>query len=355
MPKPPIQYRDDLEEISPDEHEVVTDLNHAFDTILQTTHADYGHAVRAVHAKAHAILKGTFIVSGGLPPELQQGLFATPGEHPAWVRISTNPGDILDDAIALPRGLALKISEVDGERLPGAEGRTQDFIMINGPAFLAPNAKKFAGNLKLLAKTTDRMEGTKVVLSKILQAVNQGLGMVGLESTTLGSLGGAPQVDPLGETYFSAVPFRYGAHVAKFRLRPLSPALTALTGTEVDTKDRPNGIREHVRAEMAHIDGEWAFEVQLARDEETQPIEDASAIWDEEEAPFAPVARLRLAAQDSWDASLVTEVDEGMRFSPWTGLSAHRPLGNVNRARRDAYRHSADFRQLANRCPIHER
>jgi hypothetical protein len=43
-----------------------------------------------------------------------------------------------------------------------------------------------------------------------------------------------------------------------------------------------------------------------------------------------------------------------MRFSVWTGLAAHRPLGNINRARRDTYRHSADYRASTNRCPIHE-
>lgn len=351
---PPILYRDDLEQLSDDEAGVVEDLNQSFDQILGTTSADYSHAVRAVHAKGHALLKGSFTVLPDLPSELAQGLFATPGEHPAWVRISTNAGDILDDAVALPRGLALKVGDAEGARLPGAEGTTQDFVMINGPAFVAPSADKFSTNLKLLAKTTDRAEGTKVALSKVLQVVNAGLGKVGLESTKLASLGGAPQVDPLGETYFSAVPFRYGDFVGKFRLRPLSAALTALTGQSIDTKDRPNAIRDTLREEMSRTNGEWAFEVQLARDEEKQPVEDASAIWDEEEAPFAQVATLRIAAQDSWSPGMVEEVDEAMRFSPWTGLAAHRPLGSVNRARRDTYRHSADYRQAVNRCPIHE-
>ena len=47
-------------------------------------------------------------------------------------------------------------------------------------------------------------------------------------------------------------------------------------------------------------------------------------------------------------------VDEAMRFSVWTGLAAHRPLGNINRARNEPYRHSARFRERFNGCPIHE-
>jgi hypothetical protein len=59
-------------------------------------------------------------------------------------------------------------------------------------------------------------------------------------------------------------------------------------------------------------------------------------------------------AQDSWDAARVERVDEQMRFDVWTGLAAHQPLGNINRARRDVYRHSADFRARFNGCPYHE-
>jgi catalase len=349
-----VPYSPDVETFREDEQETIGSLNKAFDEIQTKTNEDYGHAVRAVHAKPHGILKGTLSVHSGVAPEFAQGLFASAGEYPAYVRISTNPGDVLDDAIALPRGLALKIAGVAGERLPGAEGTTQDFVMINGPTFLAPNAKKFAGNLALLAKTTDKAEGAKVALSKVLQVINGALGAVGLDSATLGGLGGAPQVDPLGETYFSVTPFRHGDYIAKYRLRPISEALTILTGATVETKDRPDAIREDVRKEMAVIDGEWALEVQLCHDLDKQPVEDPTVEWKEDEAPFVQVATLRIGHQDSWDAETVQRVDEEMRFSVWTGLAAHRPLGDINRARRDTYRHSSDFRAAANHCPIHE-
>ncbi len=47
-------------------------------------------------------------------------------------------------------------------------------------------------------------------------------------------------------------------------------------------------------------------------------------------------------------------VNEEMRFSVWTGIADHQPLGNINRARREPYRHSADFRATFNGCPYHE-
>jgi catalase len=350
----PVRYSPELEILQPDEHETNVGLNDTFDTILETTAEDYGHAVRSVHAKAHAILKATLSVRDGLPAEFAQGLFARPGIHPVYMRISTNAGDILPDAVSLPRGVAVKVLDVDGERLPDAEGSTQDFVLVNGPIFQAKTAKQFLGSLKMLAKTTDRMEGTKTVVSSVLQTVNSGLEAIGLASPSMQSLGGAPNVDPLGETYFSVTPFRYGDYVAKFRLKPLSIGLTERTGKKIDVSVRDDAIRETVQGEMQDLDAVWEFQVQLCRDLDKQPIEDPTVEWDEEKAPFVTVATLTAGPQDTWSDEMVQAVDEEMRFSVWTGIEAHRPLGNINRARKSAYRHSSDFRQRFNGCPIHE-
>ncbi|MCJ2019983.1 catalase family protein [Methylobacterium sp. E-065] len=350
----PVRYSPDVEDVKPDEGQTIEGLNETFDTILQRVAIDSGHAVRSVHAKAHGILEGTLKIDPSLPPELAQGLFAKPGEHRVYLRLSTNAGDILPDAVSLPRGLALKVLDVDGERLPDAEGTTQNFIFVNGKVFQAPNAKKFLGSLKMLAKTTDRVESLKVAASAVLRDVNEVLGMVGIESSTIGSLGGAPNVDPLGETYYSVTPFRYGDHIAKFSVAPVAPGLTALTGNKIDASGRPDAIRETVQSEMQGIEGVWEFRVQLCRDLERQPVEDPTVEWDEEEAPFQRVGLITARPQDSWDEARVHAVNEEMRFSIWTGLAAHRPLGNINRARNAPYKHSAEFRQRFNGCPIHE-
>jgi hypothetical protein len=220
--------------------------------------------------------------------------------------------------------------------------------------FQAKNAHKFLGSLKLLAKTTDRMEGTKKVLSTALHGVSAALKTVGIESSAINSLGGAPNVDPLGETYFSVTPFRYGAYIAKFSLAPLSPQLKARAGEIIETSDAPNAIREAVQAEMRGIEGLWELRVQLCRDLKKQPVEDPTVEWKQEDTPFQTVALIHADPQDSWSDEMVAAVDEQMRFSVWTGLSAHQPLGNINRARKAPYAHSAQFRAQFNGCPIHE-
>ena len=351
---PPIRYADSLETRQDDEGKTIEELNATFDKILETTAQDYGHAVRSVHAKAHGILRGTLTVASGLPPELAQGMFAMPGEHQVFMRLSTNAGDILPDAISLPRGLALKVLDVDGDRLPGAEGRTQNFVMVNGPVFQAKTTDKFLGNLKMLAGTTDKLEGTKKVMSTVLRGVNSAMEAVGIESPKLQSLGGAPNIDPLGETYYSVTPFRYGDYVAKFAVVPVSPGLTSRTKKEIDGSEGPDVIRQTVQSEMQAIDGVWELRVQLCRDLEKQPIEDPTVEWKEEDSPFQTVATIHAGPQDSWADEQVQKVNEEMRFSPWIGLAAHQPLGNINRARKEPYEHSADYRVRFNRCPIHE-
>lgn len=353
MLQPPVRYTPDLEQPQADEAETDASLEKSFDHILETTAKDYGRPVRAVHAKAHGLFEGTLTVDAHLPSELAQGLFAQAGRYAAALRVSTNPGDILDDNVVLPRGMALKVEGVSGDFLPEAEGGAQDFLFVNSPVFATASASQFASKLKLLAATTDRAPGAKVALSTVLGFINSALGKVGLESGALAAMGGAPQVHPLGETYFSTTPFRYGEHVAKFRLRPLSPALTALTGRVIDTSGRPDGLRETLREDAANLTGEWAFEVQLLRNMDKQPVEDASVEWPEDVSPFVQVGTLRIEPQDSWSADKVQRIDETLHFSPWNALAAHRPLGGINRARRRAYRHSADFRvAMQQGCPV---
>lgn len=353
--KPPVRFASSVETIQPDEAEVIGQLNQSFQSILDTTSRDYGHAVRAVHAKAHGIARGTLTVADALPPELAQGVFAAPGRYEAVIRLSTNPGDILDDSIGLPRGLALKVIGVEGERLPGSEGdTTQDFIMVNAPVFAAPDAKAFSKNLKLLAGTTDKAEGAKKLLSGVLRAFEATLETVGLESATLKQMGGAANVHPLGETYFSQTPFRYGDHIAKFQLAPVSPALTRLTGDIVSTSGRPDALREAVREVLIEQGGTWELRVQLNRDLEAMPVEDPTKEWKEADSPFQTVATLEIPPQLSWEYGGSDAVDDALSYSIWHGIAAHRPLGNVNRARRDTYAHSAGFRGRFNGCPVHQ-
>lgn len=354
MTSQPIAFSPALETREDGEDETSLGLRTALRDIEETTSKDYGHAVRSVHAKGHALVEGHLTVKDGLPPEFAQGLFAKGGEYRVIARFSTAPGDILDDSVSTPRGLALKILGVEGEREASAEDATQDFVMVDGPAFGAPKAKAFLANLKMLAKTTDKAEGLKKILSAVLRGTETVLETVGMESATIKTLGGVPSVHPLGQSYFSQTAFRYGDHVAKFSLAPVSPTLTELTGSKVAMIGRPDALREVCGEVFIENPTEWSLRVQLCVDAEKMPIEDPSVVWDEELSPFVEVARLRVEPQPSWEHGKAEGIEDSLSFSPWHCLSAHRPLGVMNRVRREAYEMSAGFRGDFNKCPMHE-
>lgn len=351
----PVRYSPGLETVAPDEAETQAELTETLLGIVRKTHEDHDHAFRSVHAKSHALLEGTFEVVDGLPAELRQGLFAEAKSYPALLRISTNAGDPLPDSISLPRGMAIKVIGVSGERLPGAEGdATQDFVLANGKAFAAPNPKAFLKNLKLLAATTDKAEWGKKAISAVFRVTEKALEAVGGESVTLKTMGGYPQSHPLGESYFSQVPIRFGDYVAKVGVFPSSPGFKALEGQEIAIHGRENALREEIGRVLKTEGGEWEVRVQLCRDLKTDPIEDAATPWPEQNNPYITVARIRIDRQPNWSDARARVGDDQLAFAPWHGLAAHRPLGGIMRARKTPYAESSALRGQLNGCPIHE-
>jgi hypothetical protein len=342
----PAPLRYDLSMEVPEKDEAVT-FQALSDTMLkiqQTTYRDGGHALRGVHAKSHGILQGELEVLDGLDPTLAQGLFANGGRYPMVMRFSTVPGDMLDDSVSTPRGLAIKAFGVQGARLPDAGGTTQDFVLVNGPAFAAPNAKAFLGNLKLLAATTDKAQGAKKAISAVLRGAEHIIEAFGGKSSTLLALGGQPETHILGDSFYSQVPLLYGAYMVKVAVTPASPELKALTNQPVKLNGRPNGLREAVIDFCARHGAVWDIRVQLCTDLDTMPIENAQKVWPEDKSPYLPVGRIVVSSQTGWSEARSAAVDDGFSFSPWHGLAAHRPLGSVMRARKRAYELSAQFR-----------
>ena len=351
----PIRYQPSFEHIEPDEAETDEALSKALLSVSQTTFADCGHGLRSVHAKSHGLLTGTMSVLEDLQPSLAQGVCAKPASYPVVIRLSTTPGDILDDSVSTPRAMALKVIGVEGERLPGSEGDvTQDFVMVNGPAFTAPNAKKFLGSLKLLAATTDKAQAAKKAASAVLRGVETVLEAFGHKSPTIASLGGQRETHILGDTFYSQAPLLWGPFMAKVAVAPVSPDLTALTNAALAVNGKPNGIREAVLAFFREHGAEWELRVQLCTDLDSMPIEDASVVWPEDRSPYVAVARIVAPSQPAWSDTRSAVVDDGLAFSPWHGLAAHRPIGSIMRARKLAYEKSAQFRSQRNGCPITE-
>ncbi len=343
----PLLYDALYEQPSPDEAKITAEILETLRDIQKKTYASEDHAIRSVHAKSHAILKGELQVAGNLPPFLAQGLFAKPGTYPIVVRISTAPGDVLPDSVSTPRGFSCKVSGVEGEHLPGSdETATQDFVLVNGSTVFPQKLKDFLSGLKRFDAMTNKLEGFKEGVSKVLRTVgkvSEKLG--GSESGVMPGLGGQPEKHPMGDTYYSQGAFLYGDYMAKFSLTPVSPNLTALTGTSIELDDDNYALRHLLQKFFTTNGGEWELGVQLSTNIEKMPVEDASVEWPEEESPYLTVGRIVIAPQEGWSEEKSAVVDDKMYFSPWHGLAAHRPLGAIQRARKPAYKDSASFRR----------
>lgn len=352
-PTTPLRYDPSLETLEKGEAETEQKIIEEILKISEITYKDGGHAMRGVHAKSHGIVRGELVVPDGLPAVLAQGLFARPGRYDVVLRFSTSPGDILDDSVSTPRGVAIKVLGVDGVRLPGSEAATtQDFVLVNGKAFNAPNAKVFATNLGLLVATTDKAEGAKKVLSAALRGLEKVVEAVGGESALLKTLGGQAETHILGDSFFSQVPIRYGDYVAKVGVQPVSPELVALTDAPLNANGVPNALRGAVRDFFNAQGGEWEFVVQLSTGGDDMPIENAHKAWPEHESPYVPVARLIVPPQDAWNETVQPKANDALAFSPWNGLADHQPLGSIMRVRKAVYAASQEFRLPKNGCPF---
>jgi hypothetical protein len=362
MPQPPafptlqpVRYEPSVESPEQDEAGIDADIVTTMRQISETTLSNGGVPLRSVHAKSHGLLHGQLTVAAALPDNFAQGLFAKPGAYPVIIRLSTTPGDILEDSVSTPRGMAVKILGVEGPRVAGSEtDTTQDFVLVSGPAFNAPSAGAFLQTLKLLAKTTDQSEHLKKLTSTIARGAEAVLEAAGGKSTTLVSLGGQQEHHILGETFYSQTPILYGSYIAKIAIFPIAPSLTELTRKQLMNNGEADMLRNVVIDYFKDHDAAWDVRVQLCTDLSRMPVEDASIVWDEAESPYVTVATITAGRQDAWSPENIAAIDEGLSFSPWHALAAHRPLGSVNRARKSAYEMSARFRAETSRRVIAE-
>lgn len=355
MQNAPVFYTPAVEVPQPDEAETIADLAAIHIKSMRRASDDPDDLQRAQHSKSHGLLIGRLEVLDNLDETLAQGVFAYPEVYDAVIRLSTVPGEILPDAFGTPRGFAIKLIGVDGERLPGSEGAmTQDFIMVNMPAFTAPSLKAMIPPMKGLAAISGRMEGLKMATAAVARATEAFIEGAGGDAPGWRGIGGEQPRHPLGETYYSQVPILFGPYMAKLSLVPSSSNLTRLTGRRIDTDSDKLALRNLMNAHFEMQGGEWDLRVQLCTNLETMPVEDSTQTWSEEESPWQTVARLTIAPQPAWSDERSRVVDDGMSFNPWHGIAVHRPLGWVQRARKPVYEASVRMRGQSHGLSITE-
>ena len=342
-----LRYTPDIEMPEADEQETIDGIIQGMTQQTETVEKREHHAVRASHAKSSACVVGELTVADGLPPELAQGLFANAGTFSVAVRFAQGPGETLGDRVSTHRGMAIKVFGVDGEKLPGHDADTQDFVFATGTTFPSGTAQGFLRDAKQIGATTSFPEGFKSAVSSLARNMNKVLHAFGTESPKADFFG-HPFSHPLGDGYFSQAAIRYGDYVAKLGAVPASPDQDGLKDWQLDPHQDEDGFRHAAVRYFAEHDAMFEIRVQLWTGGDKQPIEDASIDWPVEESPYVTVATVRLPRQAAYSDERVHYFDEVMTFKPAHSLAAHRPLGSVMRARLQVYQAVSAFRHREN-------
>jgi hypothetical protein len=143
---------------------------------------------------------------------------------------------------------------------------------------------------------------------------------------------------------------RYGGYIAKISAAPLSQNVHQLTGQLIGDNDF-SALRDFVVNFMKSQTVEYEMRVQLCKDLERMPVEDASIEWPQDLSPHQPVAKIILPAQDAYSPARRVYADDRLSFSPWHCTAEHRPLGSIMRVRKRAYEISTRFRHEMNMQP----
>ena len=317
------------EVVSPEEDGVMQAMREGIVGHVRDT-GKSGLAIRDAHPKAHGCVKARFRVRDGLPEKLRVGLFAQPHDYEAWIRFSNGSPGPQADQVGDARGMAIKVMGVEG-----SASTTQDFVMINGPAFFVRSVSDY------IAFTTASPLWHFFVPSWNPFKIRW------REFRNARAITQATVTDPLDIRYWSETPYLFGTTAFKFSAKPTGASKAD------DANASPDRLREAMKLHLSEASASFDFMVQLRGDADAMPIEDSAIEWDASDAPFVPVATIDIPKQD-FDGAEQRALCENLSFTPWHGLPAHRPLGGINRVRRSIYEAVSRLRHELNKTPRQE-
>jgi hypothetical protein len=294
-------------------------------------HFKPGHYERGGNTKTHGLVRATVTIRDDLPECMRHGIFAEQRSFPAYIRFSgpgpETPRDIQDVGFG---SMAIKLMNVPGAKIMDDEKFTQDLICVCTPTFVTPDTKSNA----LLQDWSLR----DLPLYYFLNPFDSHL-----RDFLMQSLWNEIQYNPLGQRYWSCVPYLLGEGQAiMYSFAPKSEVDTDIAGVPFG-KVPGNYLRDNMVKTLARKDVEFDLMLQLQTDPHRMPIENAAVRWPEELSPFIPAATIRIPKQ-SFDSDAQFAFTRQMTINPWHCLHQHRPLGNQSRARRRMYDELSKFR-----------
>lgn len=312
---------------------------------------EQGYALRAVHAKGHGCLIGTFSIEDHQATEYRHSIFATPDSHQIVARFSNGDGPpVKDGDRTISIGLAFKVLDVHGAKLLKEQTEASiDFLMTNHPGFVAKNIADFA----------EVIEGRESGLLEKLGAL--WVSGRGLFKRLL-----VAKEDPLVTSYWGNLPFKLGDQVVKYLIRP-EPCIDEGNQLKVGEGDPVKvnvgkdphflsaALDEHMRRQNAC----FGFYLQKKGTDFESPVEDATVAWPERKGFLVRVGEVKFPIQSPNEllskmnlpgaAGLNgKQICQHLAFSPWNTTADFKPLSSLNRARRVIYELSVALRREIN-------
>jgi len=345
---------------------------------LKKLYGGSDRAYRDTHAKSHAAVKAHIeifdfdessikekLLDIGMPASkiekisVKQGLFSRAGRYPVWLRFANGNGSRNPDKAPDTRSMSVKIIGVEGDRLlESYETNNQDIITQNCDIFFIKSIAHYFTFLKAIFKSKLLLviwllfhPGEALALRRITKFSPKSLLTERYWSGSAYALGKRSQQ----QTCPDAESVSYPA-VVKYAFTPVSAEspheeLPRTSRTESGKNLVPDYYRQELIEQLARPGARfcWNLGIQFQLDKDMS-IDDITCSWQESRSPFFTVGRLTVE-QQVIDFEHQFDFCEDLTFSPWNGLSVHRPVGALNRLRRfvyplvASYRHDKDGKQ----------
>lgn len=287
-------------------------------------HFEPGHYERGGNTKNHGLVRATVTIRDDLPEPMRKGIFATQRSYPAYIRYAGPgpdvPKDIQDVGFT---SMSLKIMDVPGPKMMDDELYTQDMPCVTTPTFVTPNTLANASLQDWSLRDMPVYYFLNPFDSHLLDFAMQ-------------SLWNETQYNPLGQRYWSCVPYLLGEGQAMmYSYVPRTKVDTSIPGIPFG-RVPDNYLRDNMVETLSKHDVEFDLMLQLQTDPHRMPIENAAVRWPEKLSPFLPAATIHIPKQ-KFDSQAQFDFMRRMSITPWHCLPEHRPLGNQSRARRRMY------------------
>jgi len=132
-----------------------------------------------------------------------------------------------------------------------------------------------------------------------------------------------------GESFWSRAPFLLEQTPVRYVLRP--DRVEKLTCK----RDAPDYLFDDLRTKLARGTLRFGLWAQPYQDEPKTPLEDSSRPWQSRERRIATLVLDQQQLPEPSSAAF--RAIDALRFSPWNTLPSMRPLGSLNRARKQVY------------------